>query len=217
LGRYASELSEARDELARFPLDDLKEVMRLFLAHPLWAVGEAAATVLSSIVEEDEKKIDIIDELLEEDLCALGAIEAAFAVRHIKEPLFLATVRNAQFSRHLSARVRGLCAENLVSMILTNDGVNLRLLQDFKSEIEYWLQDEDCWVLEHMYRLIHGLKERGADLPVLNNARRVSRLLHAKPNWFTLSREAFLLHIERQKRALVSATASNRRRTGIAS
>lgn len=202
LGRDLDQLSRTRKELAEAP--DLKKLMQLLFAHPLWAVGEAAATVMSSIAEEDPQQLKLMSELLEDEPWRLGAIEAAFASRHLNRTIFFIAVR--KFYDHCNPRVRGLCAENLVSMVLNerNSEASKQLIWEFEREICYWLRDEDCWVLEHMYRLIHTLWSREMDFSqLLSNG--VSRLFAGKEtDWFTLGREPFLLLIEERKVQIVS-------------
>jgi hypothetical protein len=127
-----------------------------------------------------------------------GAIEAAFAIRHLdRAAAFFEAVR--RFHHDPNCRVRALCAENLVSMIVNRGALVDRLVVQFASEIGVWLCDEDCWVLEHVFRLVHRLDERGADLTPLF-AGGVSRLFADDPNWYRRDREHFLVHIERRKR-----------------
>jgi hypothetical protein len=64
LGANVEEIRAAQDELAE--RHDLEELIRLFFAHPVWPVREAAATVLSSIVELDTRRLAIIESLLED-------------------------------------------------------------------------------------------------------------------------------------------------------
>jgi hypothetical protein len=81
-----------------------------------------------------------------------------------------------------------------------------RLLTEFDAEIRAWLRDEDCWVLEHVFRLVRALAARGRDLTGLLSDG-VSRLFADQPLWYQLDREAFLVHIESRKRALIDAGA----------
>src|SRR6266566_4654820 len=169
-------------------------------AHPVWPVREAAATVLSSLVELDIRRFGIIASLFEDPnwrVC-YGAIEAAFAVRHFdKMTMFSRAVH--RFHAHPNCRIRGLCAENLVSIIV-NVGGSMRhgLLADFSQEISYWLRDDDCWVLEHIFRLISNLRRRNIEIAQLLSSG-VAPLLENTPGWFELDRETFVLQIEHRK------------------
>jgi hypothetical protein len=77
-----------------------------------------------------------------------------------------------------------------------------RVVASFAEEIGYWLRDEDCWVLEHVFRLVRQLEARGSDLSILFGWG-VSRLFADEPNWYRLDRESFLQHIESRKRELL--------------
>jgi hypothetical protein len=68
LGRFVGRFRRAREALAQRA--DLLELMRLFFAHPLWAVAEAAASVLSSIIEESPACRTIIIELFDDPALA---------------------------------------------------------------------------------------------------------------------------------------------------
>ncbi len=198
LGRNVEAIRAAQDELAERP--DLEEVIRLLFAHPVWPVREAAATALSSLVELDIRRFGIIASLFEDPnwrVC-YGAIEAAFAVRHFdKMTMFSRAVH--RFHAHPNCRIRGLCAENLVSIIV-NVGGSMRhgLLADFSQEISYWLRDDDCWVLEHIFRLISNLRRRNIEIAQLLSSG-VAPLLENTPGWFELDRETFVLQIEHRK------------------
>jgi len=203
LGRFVGRFRRARAELAK--RSDLLELMRLFFAHPLWAVAEAAASVLSSIAEDDPARRAIVSGLFDDPnwRVRFGAIEAAFAIRHLDQAAaFFEAVR--RFHNDPNCRVRALCAENLVAMIVVRGPVGSdQLLGDFAAEIGTWLRDEDCWVLEHVFRLVRRLDARGADLaPLLADG--VSRLVENDPEWYRLGREDFLTHIERRKRELAA-------------
>jgi hypothetical protein len=59
LGPNVEAIRAAQDELAERP--DLEDLVRLFFAHPVWSVREAAATILSSLVEIDIRRFAIIE------------------------------------------------------------------------------------------------------------------------------------------------------------
>jgi hypothetical protein len=198
LGPNVEAIRAAQDELAE--RRDLEDLVRLFFTHPVWSAREAAATVLSSLVEIDIRRFAIIESLLEDPnwrVC-YGAIEAAFAVRHLDKMTMFSTAVH-RFHAHPNCQIRGLCAENLVS-IITNVGGSMRnhLVADFNQEISSWLLDEDCWVLEHVFRLISNLRKQNIEIAQLLSSG-VSPLLESTPGWFELDRETFLLQIERRK------------------
>jgi hypothetical protein len=200
------------DELAALSDADLLALMRVFFAHPIWSVGEAAGTALSSLIEQDPKRrparLAIVSALFDHKnwRVRFSANEAAFAVRHLdkrtQEDVFYASVR--RFYKDENCKIRGLCAENLFSHILNSGSNPRKLLKAFEDQILYWLNDEDCWVLEHVYRLFNRLDQKTVDdlLPA-----QVSPLLEGEPQWYRMEREAFLLHIEERKEARVPAPA----------
>jgi hypothetical protein len=185
---------------------DLVDFIRLLFRHPIWAVGEAGATVLSTLLVKDERHAAIIPALLEDPVWRVryGAIEAAFARRHQDEQLFFHAVNINHADGN--PKIAGLCVENLASMIL-NAGADRRvdLMAAFDAEIRHWLTAEDCWVLEHVHHLFHVLDARRIDVkPWLRSD--VSRLFEGELEWYRLPREAFLKHIERRKVCLVGMT-----------
>src|SRR5262249_12259457 len=109
---------------------------------------------------------------------------------------------------HHNSWVRGLAAETIIWHILnSSESSRKKLLNSFRREIRYWLSHEDdCWVLEHLYRLfsahpseyVHFSKQ--GLLPL-----RESRLLRGVPRWYTLERGEFLRRLEARKEAMMRA------------
>jgi hypothetical protein len=205
LAHDSSKIRDAQNELANS--DQLRELMWLLFAHPCWSVGEAAAAVAVSLVGSDQRRLALIDELLEDKnwRVQLAANEAAFQLRNIKPGLFKNAVHRF-YGDHSEAgwfncKIRGLCAENLISVILSPGRGRRDLLLEFEKEIRFWLRDEDCWVLEHVYRLFDVLHKRRIDFSSLLSDG-VSRLFKDSPTWYQLGRAEFLCHIERNKVAL---------------
>jgi hypothetical protein len=204
LGQDTDSISEAEDELANLSASDLREIMRLLFAHPIWAVAEAGATTLSLLIEKDEDRLGIVSELLENPNWRVryGACEAAFILSGDYPKVFYESVH--RFFDDPNCKIRGLCAENLFSHILNSSGrVRADLIANFEKEIHFWLTDEDCWVLEHMFRFFHTLDKRHVDVAVFF-PERLSRLLAGAEKWYRLERGQFLLHIERRKEELVN-------------
>jgi hypothetical protein len=107
-----------------------------------------------------------------------------------------------------NCKIRGLCAENLTSVILSSSNEKRRqLLERFQTEIRFWLREEDCWVIEHMYRLFSTLDRKRFDFNWLL-PEGASRLFGDRADWYRMPREQFLRHIEERKLALASAPAS---------
>ncbi len=207
LGQDSDSVELAQTEMAGRSQADLRELLRLFFAHPVWAVGEAAASMFHSLVREDDRRLAIVRDLFEDAHWRVrySANEAAFSLRHRDKDLFFESVR--RFHDDPVCMIRGLCAENLTSMILNSGRAGKALTEQFEKEIRYWLKDEDCWVLEHMYRLFNRLDQRGVKFDgILDTG--VSRLFADAPQWYRLEREAFLCHIEERKEKLVCAAAA---------
>jgi hypothetical protein len=202
LAHDSSEIRHAMEELAASA--QLRDLMWLFFAHPCWSVGEAAAAVLTSLVSADRRHLAIVDELLKDRnwRVQLGANEAAFQLRNIKPELFKDAVHrfhgNHPDAGPFNCKIRGLCAENLISVILSPGRGRRDLIKEFEQEIRFWLRDEDCWVLEHVYRLFEVLHKRRVDFSWLLSDG-VSRLFEDSPAWYQLGRAEFLRHIERRK------------------
>ena len=83
------------------------------------------------------------------------------------------------------------------------------LLAAFQPQVCYWIQNnqEDCWVLDHVYRLFRALQADGlrqASESLLSAI--VSPLLEGEPKWYQLDRQSFLRRIEERKRSLEGGT-----------
>ncbi len=211
LGDEPNQVKASKDELEALSTDILLEIMRLFFSHPIWAVAESAATVLSSLVEREDKRderIQIIHTLLGESenwRVQFGANEAAFAVRHVAPEVFDKSLDDNY--THKNCKIRGLCAENLISLMLNSSSKKRNSLYvRFKPHIAAWVQDQDCWVLEHVFRLFNTLEKRKTHLLDVSEGQEVgvdpgvlaqgSRLFGDKPNWWKGEREEFLQYIE---------------------
>jgi len=228
LGKDPNQIRTAEDALRRLDDEALLEIMRFFFSHPIWSVAESAATVLSSIVEEEHKtfsevarrrgtkpkRLTLIEALLQEKdnwRVQFGANEAAFAVRNVDPELFYRSVED--FYNHPICKIRGLCAENLISvMVIVSPKTRNKLYTRFKRQMRAWVEDEDCWVLEHVHRLFKVAFDRGFEIREVIDEGTVqvdprelianSRLLRECPEWFQLDRNKFLRHIESQKLAI---------------
>jgi len=208
LGREPDCIRNAEGELAES--DDLADLMWLFFAHPQWSVAEAAATILARIIGSRLNKGDYIaTEMIEELVTNLfdskdwrirfGAAEASYALHQDDGGVsFELAVRTLY--RDENCKVRGLCAENLGSIILNASPEGREgLLKAYYTEISYWLCDQDCWVLEHVHRLFSQL--RGSGLPTVAALRQgpVSPLFAGLKDWTLPNRTIFLKGIERCK------------------
>jgi hypothetical protein len=198
----------------------LSRVLCLLFGHPLWSVAEAAAAVVAGLysaacdAEEDGARADChgsIVELLASGLpwrVRFGAVETAFQIRLHETPkmkTFSDGVR--AFYNDPSSKLRGLCAENLLSVLLNANNQNrMQLEERFEREIRFWLKDEDCWVLEHVHRYFNALARRGKDAIGKTMAAALatdaSRLCDGLDTWWEAKRETFLSHIEERKQIL---------------
>jgi len=158
LGDRFAEIRRLRDQ----PLaaDNLEKLMELLFLHPLWWVAEAAASTLASIADASSQGRDCIQTLLRRNgnwRVRYGAVEAAFDMRHSNGKLFHEAVKESY--SHNVARVRALCAENLVGQILEEKVSETRkqLIETYTEQLVRWFGDNDCWVLEHPYRLLASI------------------------------------------------------------
>jgi NB-ARC domain/Domain of unknown function (DUF4062) len=206
LGGKPEAIRKVAQQLGAAP--NRRELFWLFLSHPRWYVAEEAASVLSSLAEKDDEYLRMIEEFMSEERWCIqyGASEAACCAYTRKADPFYASVH--KFYNHSSCRIRGLCAENLVSMILTS-GADKReeLMTKFNEAITCWLNDPDCWVSEHIFRLFQTLQKRGVDcskfLP-----KQVSPLFGDRPDWYEIDRGEFLRHIEQRNKKLARGSFS---------
>jgi hypothetical protein len=205
LARKPEQIGEAEEALSRS--EHLADLMRLFFSHPLWAVAETAASSLASFAEKDFQKRAIVSALFDDPYwrVCFGAIETAYQlVDFDRFTLFRAAVQ--RFYAHGNSRVRALCAENLVAYMLDClPPVRERYLEEFDAAVRRWIEDDDAWVLEHVFRLLRRLDEGEpgcaryfqGDVPYLLQGL-------AKPlpqsGWSKLARADFLAHIEMRQR-----------------
>jgi TIR domain/NB-ARC domain len=193
----------ARDQIAALP--DLGAFMGLLFAHPVWSVAETVASVLAELVRRKNAPISVVTDLFDDRVwrTRFGAIETSYQLREHDDMASFTTAVH-RFHADASSKIRGLCAENLFAEIINLGGKKrARRIQEFEPEIRIWLKDEDCWVLEHIYRFFNALHKSRFDVRGLLSAG-VSRLLDDKPEWYALGREEFLRHIEARKQKILS-------------
>jgi serine/threonine-protein kinase len=193
LGTSDEGIRRAQQEMEKSP--ELPAIMRLLFAHPLWNVAEDAASVLSDMSRE--LAAPLIRKLLADTYWKVryGAVEAAFGFRYVDNyALFTEAVH--EFHNDANCRVRALCVENFTAQVLAcEQDERDRWCGDFAAEIKTWLKDEDCWVLEHVYRLFRQLDQLGDDYtPLLADG--VSPLFEGNAEWYRLERGDFLRWIE---------------------
>ncbi len=204
LGQHIGRIADAKEDLASLDTGALYDVMRLLFAHPIWSVSEAAATVLSTLIGLKPARGKKLSKLIrDKNWCVqFGTLEVAFARRHVDKKGFFDSVR--KFHNHKNCKIRGAVAGNIEFYILNSAKAKQKLLlESFKKEFQYWLSesDEDCWVLDHVYRMIHALHKDGQDIEPLFPMN-PSRLLTGMTDWYARERGEFLRHIEDRKKEL---------------
>jgi hypothetical protein len=203
LGQQPDRIREIESSIRDLNEDDARELIRLLFAHPIWVVSEAAASLVTSLIERNDRLVVVVSDLLQNENWRVryGATETACWIRHIEPTLFDDSID--RFCRDPNPNMRGLCAENLFSVIL-NSGKQIRdnLLTQYNEQIRYWLLDEDCWVLEHIFRFFSTLHRKHVNVEPLLSAG-VSRLFDDAPGWYhRFDRGQFLRHIEAAKRRI---------------
>ena len=217
IGVKTETITAAEDDFASLANSGkLEPLLRLLFGHPLWSVAESAASVVAGLVREAktageaEGYIALIRRLLAPDLpwrVRYGAMETAFQIRlnevrkvdtffEGKAKTFFDGVKS--FHNDPVSKLRGLCAENLFAIMLNaSDKDREKCEAEFDEEIRVWLKDEDCWVLEHIFRYFHELQERGAGMSRFKDAGLSVLMTGLDDPWG--NREKFLTHIDGKK------------------
>lgn len=205
LGRHLDYIEKALPEIKRSPR--VKEIFVLFFAHPLWKVAEEAASALASIVDDEPDAGRYIIDLFEHDFWRVnyGASEAAFLARAANEnQLFWKAIE--LFYKHPDPLLRGNCAENLVAWIIDcRPSKWAQLLKESEKPICHWLNDQDCWVLDHIYRLFHTLSlskypEENWKWLLDRGVTDILKSEQGEDPWYQVDRGTFLSRIEHRKR-----------------
>jgi hypothetical protein len=217
IGVKTETITAAEDEFASLANSGkLEPLLRLLFGHPLWSVAESAASVVAGLVREAKTTgeagvyIALIRKLFAPDLpwrVRYGAMEAAFQIRldevrktdtffEGKAKTFFDGVKS--FHHDPVSKLRGLCAENLFAIMLNaSDKDREKCEAEFDKEIRVWLKDEDCWVLEHIFRYFHELQARGAGMSRFEGAGLSVLVDGLDDPWG--NRERFLTHIDGKK------------------
>ena len=187
------------------------DLIRVFFGHPLWNVAETFASILVALVGRDERYAAVIEGFFEDDnwRVRFGAIEAAYQLIDITGfGLFSAAVE--RFHDDPNSRVRALCAENLIAHLLERDqAIRDLMVDEFEGPIARWVADDDCWVLEHVFRLFKWSDADGNGYGPRFLENGPANLLEGLParNWRELARGDFLRHIEERRRSSLAAPA----------
>ena len=202
------------DEQIRADLDGLKDkenrwlkaVFEVLFAHPLWEVIEKAASILASIIDDNPRAVEVVKELFVHDIWRVryGAAETAFLSSFDRDRELFSNAVTSLYKED-EPLLRGNCAENLAAWILETDVREERaaLLNKYQEQIEFWLKDEDCWVLDHIYRLFRKLAQdkQETDFAFLLRSDIPPMLDGEGGLWYQLDRENFLERIEKNKLA----------------
>jgi hypothetical protein len=216
LAANTEKIDDAYEELRQIEdISLLVEIIDVLFGHPIFNVAETAATKLRDIIlqhRSDTVADEIFPQLFAKDhwRSHYGATETAFQLRLTKPKFFRNSVE--KFFAHNSCRVRGLCAENLISTILAASTDKALMMLGLKEDgrtasyrfaIDRWLDDDDCWVLDHVYRLFSELNRKLSKPDQQKLAElasgKISRSFPGKLKWFYLPRIEFLRTIEEKK------------------
>jgi hypothetical protein len=190
-----------------------RDVLSLLYGHPLWSVAESAASLVAELIREaaadDRPKhpyIRVVTSFLDPDVdlswrMRYGAMETAYQIRLNETPTMATFGKGVKdFYADPVSKLRGLCAENLFSVILNaSDHRREQYEKEFGVQIRRWLQDDDCWVLDHVHRYFHTLHGRGVDVGPFTGSQ-ISPLFAGLDRWWEKPRTNFLEHIERTKK-----------------
>jgi hypothetical protein len=203
-------LSSNLDEISKYIAlhKDSVEMLSLFellFMHPHWKVAEEAAAVLATLYQSDAHFIDIYNHLFINNNWRInyGVAEAAFLARsYDKNFLFYRAVDTFYNSPH--PLLRGNCVENLVALLLSSSSEERYFIfSKYTDILKYWLNDSDCWVLDHLHRLYNNLYVNETMDPLIQDIldSNNNKLFNIDNNtsWYHLSRDEFLLHIEKIK------------------
>jgi len=221
LAKDTRKIDDMADDLESMPSELRKEIVALLFSHPVWNVGETAASVLAEVYEASNvlTRRDVrylIEELLDPHLdwrVNLGAVEAAYILIEMDPDLFLgADMKDLGAAGRFhddrrSSRLRALCAEDFITYVLERaQPLQLDLLKKFDQCVNWWLNDEDdCWVLEHVFRLLKTLaKDRAQNRLNADYVRYLdtkfaeskSPFLVGIGDWASITRGEFLARIE---------------------
>ena len=164
--------------------DDAFTLMRFLFSHPQWSGAERASAMLKHLATLPECRIrvfGVVDQFLSSKLklnwrIVAGALDSTCLFCDIDDDETVRKPDNDKIGRppkterrrfeknllkkcyfaHPCCRVRSICAENFVADLLARNPSEWKSrLVDFEKPVLRWLADDDCWVLEHMYRLFH--------------------------------------------------------------
>ncbi|WP_207958443.1 ATP-binding protein [Caballeronia sp. SBC1] len=197
-----------------------KDIIKVLFSHSLWAVAEAATSVVADLAQEDIAHLSLIDELLDERdaywRVRYGTVDAAFNVRELDDYKRLRRALRDNFA-HANSRVRGICFDEFFAWVrLAEQEQRDAILQEFEPQLRHAIEHaSDCWELEYIYLLFSFLDRNGAEVKTGSKAKKGSKAKEwlgpdqqystylgnseVKP-FYKLSREAFLLRIDSIRR-----------------
>ncbi len=201
--------------------EEVLDVIRRVMLHPLWDVTESGASLVADLLEGGRDRWWIVDRLLDADpvhwRLHYGAIDASFSAGGSHD--------HAQFLRGVArvgsspnCRVRGICADDLRAVLKeANVERKARILADpgIRQVLRDWLETaDDVWLLEYLHHICSELhadehtREMLRELLLLPT--RLSRYLESAPGeppFYALSPEAFMEDIEGRRAEVARPTS----------
>ena len=196
----------------------VRHVFQLLLAHPIWAVGERASTMMERLIRVDRGFRDLLVEVIAEQETGrlppshwrrlYGVVDAAYNISGLDDgELFQRVIRAAH--AHPVGRVRGICLDDVSAQIFeplevtgAEDEAAKQACRDVFQSYEYalrhWIRNaSDCWELEYLHLIFAFLHQKQViDVPQwLRDAGPVSAYL--PPSFFESPRSEFLVKIDR--------------------
>ena len=197
----------------------VRHVFQLLLAHPIWAVGERASTMMERLVRLDRGFQDLlVDVVVEQETGRLplshwrrlyGVVDAAFNISGLDDgELFQRVIRASH--AHPVGRVRGICLDDVSAQIfepLELNGARVddaaqqacrTVFESYEYALQHWIRHaSDCWELEYLHLIFAFLHERRV-LDVAQWLRDAAPLsAYLPPRFFEIPRSEFLVKIDR--------------------
>lgn len=168
------ELRKLEAALRNEAQEKIDEVLRPFLAHPCWEVGEAAASVAARLCRHRPELLELFRRWgRDEDWRVVySAVDGAYDARHVSGGFAVFDELLCGNFSHANSRVQYICAEDLILCIdecpscgeedpacaavrsmppRTREG----FVERFYPQFEYWLAHaNDCALLEDLYQFV---------------------------------------------------------------
>ncbi len=205
-----------------WPIDALVRRFEILFLHPVWNVGESAASIFAVLFKKAkgrnrDKLADALRNFWRSGSTErwkyhwkvrLATTEAAFILVDTDDKLFLEAVDN--FYKDDCSRLRGLCIEDLHDFVCRGDPDTWsgRIDDNFKTYFNEWLEDEDCWVLDHAHQHLVELTRNGIKLKYRTPIRKTAVLRGIAPKKIaTWKRSRFLSEIQKLRRRIIETSS----------